>query len=303
MDTPPKSLCAKCFNSLTSNFIKCHICRAKFHFLCARIDDKLCNLFKDNKNIVFNCNDCLSASSELITLISSMSAELRELKKPIISKISEEMQELKLGFSELNKNIEQMKQEMHLTKQQQKVNANKQKYVDHRSHANVVVAGTSMSEKNCIDDASSSVVSYPTIASDVRSNMYEAGNHHNDWTNVSRRKRRNRVLVVGEKNSKDLDVVVKKKFLHLSSFKPTVTPEQIIAFIENNTEIGKHHLECTRLVKKDTVVTTLKHVNFKLGVSPCFYDEIMKSTLWPMDIKIRPFIFFPRSPANLPERS
>lgn len=74
---------------------------------------------------------------------------------------------------------------------------------------------------------------------------------------------RNRILAVGENVSNA--VVVKKKFLHISSFIPSVTTDQILNYVEKNAKIDKQHLECTRLVKKDVDVTSLKHVNFKIG--------------------------------------
>lgn len=303
MDNTSTTLCAKCFKAVTSNSIKCHLCKSKFHLICAKVDIKLIDLFNQNDNVVYNCKDCLSATSEMISLISSISKDLRELKNQTVSKLCEDVKELKVGINELAKNLEKKadKQEMQSSNRPIVKPKNNNNIANQRSLASVVVSGTSKSMlvNQCNDDASS-ITSYPTAASEVESNMIEADNNHHEWrTNVNRRKRRNRVLVYGQKSSNDLAVVDKKKYLHISSFLPSVKPEEIIEFIEKNTEISKNHLECTRLVKKDVDVTTLKHVNFKLGVSSCFYNEIIKSTLWPMNTKVRPFVFFPREPANL----
>lgn len=290
---PPNTLCAKCYNSLKTKYIECHICRAKYHLLCAMIDEKICEIFKSNKNIVFNCNDCINVSSDLLSHISSLSNEIRELKKPVVetTTIIEDVKELKLGFKELVKNLERQnnQQKLHLPK-----NANRNVIANQRTLANVVVGDT-----HC-DDACSSVTSFSAAVSQVQSNTYDdTDNGESGFTTVRSRKRKNRVIVVGKNDSNDLAVVAKKKYLHISSFKPTVTADHVIDFIEKNTEIGKQHLECTRLVKKDTDISTLKHVNFKLGVSQCFYNDIVKSSLWPTDIRIRPFVFFPKKLADL----
>lgn len=302
---PPASLCAKCFNSLTINFIKCHVCRAKFHFICAQIDDKLIDSFQENKNLVFNCNACLKASSELMSLISKISNELRELKSSIVSNLCEEVKELKQRFNVLAYNLETSSNKqkiIHSNKPYVHANNNNNN-ANQRSLADIVVNSSNMLDRQSVDDAGSSVTSYPTAVSEMQSNMHETDQQHSGWTNVRRRKRRNRVLVHGENASNDLDVADKKKYLHISSLKPSVSPDMIIDYVEKNTKIAKHHLECTRLVKRDVDVNTLKHVNFKLGVSPCFYDEVMKSTLWPINVRVRPFVFFPRNPAGLPDAS
>lgn len=294
---PPNSLCAKCFNKLALKFIVCHVCRAKYHFVCVGIEEKIGEVLISYKNLVFNCNTCLCTSSDLISQVSSISTDLRELKKPIIetATIIDDVKELKHGFNELVKNLETQnnKNKMHLPKQ---VNARPNALTNQRSFANVVV-GNKQQQQQC-DDASS-VTSFPTAVSQIQTD-YDTENQENGFSTVRRRKRRNRVIVVGERETEDLAVAVKKKYLHISSLKPSVTSDDVLEFIEKNTEIGKQHLECTRLVKKDVDVATLKHVNFKLGVSPCFYNEIIKSSLWPANVRLRPFVFFPRNVSDLP---
>lgn len=303
MSSPPKTLCAKCFNSLTTKAIACHICRAKFHVFCVELDDKACNFFKEHKNIVFNCNDCLKASSEMISLISSLSSELREIKQTFISTLIKDVKELKLGFNVLAKNHDKSKNKQNKNKNLsiQLANANKQNNnnnADQRSLADVIVGSSNVLINEDNDDASS-ITSYAAAVSEVASNMYETDNQTSGFTKVRRRKRKNRVLAVGDNNTNELDVVVNKKYVHVSSFKPSVTADKMIEYICKSSTIEKHHIECTRLTKKDVDVNTLKHVNFKLGVSPNFYEDIIKPSLWPKNIKIRPFIFFPKKTADL----
>lgn len=298
MDAPPLTLCAKCFKSLGSHYVTCHICKSRFHLLCSKMDDKCVEILKNNVNIVFNCNDCLSASSDMISLISSISLELRELKQSIVSSLCEDVQGLKDEVNKLTKNNETVKNIQNKSKDKPNINIeNKNKSnkintnnVTLRSKTDFVSGTSNLYNSQCFENASS--ITSHEAASYVGSNLFDAEIENNQWTQVRRRKRRNRIVAVGDNDNNDLDVVVKKKFLHVSSFKPSVTSEQIISYIEKHTDIDKHHLECTRLVKKGTDETTLKHVNFKVGVSPSFYNELIKPSLWPLNTKIRPFVFF-----------
>lgn len=302
MGSPAKPLCAQCFKSVENNFIKCHICRCKFHLICVEVDDNASNVFKDNKNMVYNCNKCLNTSSHMMSLISSLSSELREIKQSFISTILTDVKELKLRFNELTNNLDKSKTKK---KKQNKNISNKPANVikqnnnnaSQQSLADVIVGASNASGINC-NDGVSTVSSFPNAYYEVESNMSETDHQETGFQTVRRRKRKNRILVVGNNETNDIGVVAKKKFVHVSSFKTSVTADNIIEHIDKNSEIGKHHLECTRLTKKDVDVNTLKHVNFKLGVSPCFYDEIIKPSLWPVGTKIRPFVFFPKKMEN-----
>lgn len=285
MDT----LCPKCSNSIKSNYIACHICKVKFHFVCAKIDNPaFCQLMVDNKNIVLNCDDCLKASSDVKSSFSSLSQELRELKQIVLSSLCVDVNDLKQKFNELSKNLEKPipHKKVHNVNKQNASAVNNDCAV-----SNVLSVRTEMDKG---DNDAASIMSVSSQLSEVRSNT------HDGWTTV-RRKRRNRVIAVGENDSTELDVAVKMKFLHISSFKTSVTEDQIIAYIEKKAEISKQHIVCNRLVKKDVDVNSLKHVNFKIGVSPCFYAELTKPSLWPTDVKIRPFIFLEKKPAELPK--
>lgn len=293
---PPKNLCAKCFNTFKTETIACHVCKAKLHLVCAKIEKSWIELiFNNNKNVVFNCDQCLKGSSDLLVSVSSLSNDVKEVKQQLATTtaVANDVKEIKQKFSELFKDLEKPKnkQKMHFAN----IGANKRKVGVANQHVNSVVGNSGLLDNHSKDDDASSLTSYPTAAS----NMYDSDTHQNEWQPARRRKRRNRVIALGSNETDVLDVIVKKKFVHISSFKPTVTVDNIISYIESNTEIGKQHIECTRLTKKDVDVATLKHVNFKVGVTPCFYDDIVKPSLWPTNIKIRPFVFYPRKAMDL----
>ncbi|XP_017472424.1 PREDICTED: uncharacterized protein LOC108363543, partial [Rhagoletis zephyria] len=106
----------------------------------------------------------------------------------------------------------------------------------------------------------------PTASSDIlnASTQPQLGA---DWITVPRKKvpkRRN--VVVGRNENNDLGVFSRFKWLHLSSFKPTVSEVDIINYVSNQVIVDKQQIACYKLVKKDTNETALKYINFKLGV-------------------------------------
>lgn len=121
-----------------------------------------------------------------------------------------------------------------------------------------------------------------------------AGSTNNaEWKNVAKRKQNKRRAVIGMNKNAELDVVTKKKWVHLGSFKPTVTAECIISYVVEHLHIDKDSISCYSLVKKDVSPQDLKYVNFKLGVDSEIYDKLFKPELWTANIKVRPFKFFP----------
>lgn len=296
MDLPPNTLCAKCFKALNGKFIACHICRAKLHFFCANVDTNIGELFVKNSNIVFNCNDCLSVSSDLVARIASLTSEVRELKVLINSSLCAEVREIK---KTVEKNNKPPSKEVH------QQNAN---HYSETSGSDVVgtvqsliIPVTSTGAQSMNKPSSQHVVSYAPSVSSVSTNDVNAVNNRNEmfepnhqasmgWETVQRRRRKGGKVIFGENNvPNDLEVVATKKWIHISKFKPTVSCDQIINYIAANSNIDKANIECYKLVKKDANLSELKSVNFKLGVVSSFYNDIFNSKLWPTDIRVRPF--------------
>ncbi|XP_075167808.1 uncharacterized protein LOC142239962 [Haematobia irritans] len=105
------------------------------------------------------------------------------------------------------------------------------------------------------------------------------------------KKKRNRPII-GENVNNELDVIAVKKWIHVSSFKPHVSEDNIIEYVEKHIKISKEHLVCYKLVKKDADASLIKKVSFKIGVSPIYYDELFKPSVWPSSVRVRPFKFF-----------
>lgn len=115
-----------------------------------------------------------------------------------------------------------------------------------------------------------------------------------NWNLVSKKVKSARKSVVGNAENNELDVRVMKKFVHISSFKPSVSEQDIISYVVKHTGILEHNIVCRKLVKRDAVSDDLKWVNFKLGVPQEFLKKLLVPDLWQAGIKVRPFEFFPK---------
>lgn len=77
-----KNICSKCYKNIQNKCeIICEICQCKFHKICAKLENE--NIFKclsDCENIVFNCDNCLHSSRDLIKKISLLTYEIQNLK-------------------------------------------------------------------------------------------------------------------------------------------------------------------------------------------------------------------------------
>lgn len=352
---PPKTLCAICFKPLNMDkFIKCNICSGKFHYICSDVSDHVYfEAVKKSKNIVFNCNDCLFASSDLVSAVSVLSNEVRELKEMMLSVLgnvsgtttftglttainSAPTSTAACNIPSLSPLPLRNSSSLHSALPNQtplntttcddvlilpslpstsanKINAQLKAVTNANSSdqlspipaesvRSVIVPPekllTAVTQSNILD------VRTQATARDALSNVAASGSVHllnadnvpannSNWTEVISRKNRNKHIVLGENDSLDLEVVVRKKWIHLSSFKPNVSEQQLIDYVSKHADISKNHLTCYKLVKKGVNVADLNSVNFKLGISADFYDVLFTPSLWPANVRLRPFQNFP----------
>ncbi|XP_017468893.1 PREDICTED: uncharacterized protein LOC108360932 [Rhagoletis zephyria] len=127
-------------------------------------------------------------------------------------------------------------------------------------------------------------------ASGAQTDVVVAG--QNDWNTVRHKKGSKQRNIIGRNENVELDVVVRKKWVHVSSFKPTVSEESVISYVSKHSGIDRIHLACHKLVKKDADMNNLRSINFKFGVEPAFYDQVLNPNVWPSEINVRPFRFF-----------
>lgn len=341
--------CSICYKEFIGNcFVKCKICYAKFHNFCAGIDnDAEYKLLKKSINIVFNCNNCVKSSNDLIAVMSTLTSEIAELKIQLLmfSKNNNTENILQLRSSLPNavskstqfENYQPVRQPLHITshKTSHLITSPSHSAVnvvvpdcndDNIRNANMcavtndtnddaVVGGRSAvdgsnvnlntninsvnSSQRVIDTHSHSSLPISSSYAATVTSQAEGDIPANNlpWSQVTR-KRKGRRVVFGVNTNSELDVIVNKKWVHLSSFKPSVTTDQILNYVEKYANVTKNHLVCYKLVKKDADVNALTRISFKLGVSAGYYNELFKPSLWPSDVRVRPFKFFPKTGAE-----
>lgn len=351
---PPKVVCSKCFNIVQKdNLIKCNICHLIYHSVCANINSETdYNVIKNNKNILFSCDNCLMSSSDLLRSISHLANELKNVKLMVIEltkKVSNNnvYQESHNSAISVNKentshninsnNIEnllgsgnsfsssenpctlpnegfiaegvaesQSISSIHHTCSENSISHNNVAVAESQTGliANEINSHTKHAYINVHASTSrnGAVNELPTTSNTVAGNNNNNVNREPEWVNAINKKNKNkkkkRNIVVGQSDNDELEVIVRRKFVHLSSFKPSVTEEQIISYVKKHLNVVNDHIVCFKLVKKDTDLNSLKRINFKLGVSPDIFSQLFKSSLWPSSVTVRPFQNFQKKPID-----
>lgn len=307
------TLCSKCFNAFKSpKFIACHICKARFHLICGNMDEKVAEHFNNNKNLVFYCDHCLNLSSDLIVHISLLTKEISEIKESITAannsvKVSHTICSTNVRDNNVYSNENNVKIS--------RVNNNKNNKIINSANDGVRLSQQSVGV-NCTKtltsddvfvDAVDAVgalcdVSLPTTSSFSAGNAVlksqgsdlPANSTFSEWSTVRNKNQKRQKIVYGDSNEIALEVIPRKKWVHISSFKPSVTEEDVINYVVNRTSIVKEHLSCYKLVKKDTPLDEIRFANFKLGVMSSQYDQLFNPSLWQSNVRVRPFKFFPK---------
>lgn len=324
MSSSQKIICLKCYKCIQKDFeVVCKICQCKFHKVCAKIvDEAAVNALVRFENIVYNCDNCLQTSSELVKRISLLSYEISELKSMFSQYIgcNTNNNNIRLPHRSLPTHsavVDVLPNTISSSKHISSYNADAVVVdavvadatgVVNKPISNSVFAGSSSQVvsdvfvdalHNVQNDDIGGVVAESAAAVDISAGATVTGEnavYGSEWSNVTKRrgKRNRRVVDIGDSDNAELDVVIKKKWVHLSSFKPTVTEDNIISYVSKHLDIDKGHITCFKLIRKGIAVDSLHFVNFKLGIDPGFYEELFKPNLWTADVKVRPFKVFPR---------
>lgn len=77
---------------------------------------------------------------------------------------------------------------------------------------------------------------------------------------------------------------------HISPFHTTVTSDDILQYIAENSVIDKNKVRIRRLTKKGQDISSLKHINFKIETDDEISKVILNSNFWPNHIRIKSWI-------------
>lgn len=82
-----------------------------------------------------------------------------------------------------------------------------------------------------------------------------------------------------------------EKAIWISRLSPTVSEEQLIDFITKNTPVTEEARMCAhKLVKKDTDVSLLNFVSFKIELNAEDFDVLNDPAVWPENVMVREFM-------------
>lgn len=97
------------------------------------------------------------------------------------------------------------------------------------------------------------------------------------------------VDIIGTDSTSSLTSIPKTKWLHISRFSNKTTSEDIVKYISEKTNISSELFKCYMLIKKDTEVSDLSFVTFKLSVPVDSLTTILDASVWPQHVHVKDF--------------
>lgn len=266
--------------------IKCaSICGRVFHKNCTDLSADCLKLLINIPNLLWQCNSCVVMAGDANNTIDLLSRQMREVQSKCMQL------ERMIGEREVSKqlahNIETNETNAPVSNMQ-------------TLRLTPVVQSSQQSDDNVCENFLDAV--------DDPNMVIE--NRNQEWITVRRKEKKKKQLqknnnkpnkhkhkrVVGIAPVNDaFEVVHTIKYLHLSKFNVRTEPEAILKFVAESLGVQTDAFKCTKLVKRDADLSKLHFVNFKLGVPAPFFEKVYSKTLWPMSIKITPFISKPKN--------
>ncbi|XP_036320602.1 nuclear pore complex protein NUP62-like [Rhagoletis pomonella] len=114
------------------------------------------------------------------------------------------------------------------------------------------------------------------------------------WVKVShkRHNNNNNIRIRGTSDNTDLIVADRYKLLHLASFSPSVSEDDIKNYVAKQIDLDRTLISCSKLIKKDVSAQSLNRINFKLGVPESCYEKLLCPDIWPTNVTVKPFLNF-----------
>lgn len=81
------------------------------------------------------------------------------------------------------------------------------------------------------------------------------------------------------------------KSIWISKFHPETQPEELVNYIVEHTTVkDKSSFECVKLVKKDSDISTMSFVSFKINVTPEAFEVLIDPENWPQNKHVREWV-------------
>lgn len=291
------NFCGKCkaeikaktdnFNLKTLESVKCaSLCGRVFHSNCTDLSADCLKLLINTPNFLWQCNSCVVMTSDAQNKIDLLSRQMSEVQSKCMQ-LERMISEVKSSNLQVHNN--------NVTK------TNKQTSTSVITTTNLLPAtaaqlhassSSTASEDNACDKFVDAI-DIPNI---------EIESREQDWVTVRRkvtnkkqkhnnnnRKKPKRVVGIAPV-SDAFEVVHTMKYLHISKFSVHTEPEAVLKFVAEGLGVQPNILKCTKLIKRDADISKLSFVNFKLGVPLPLYEKVYNKAMWPISIKITPFI-------------
>ena len=262
-----KLKCAKCLNPLLDEGIKCGLfCGKSFHRLCTGVSDVIFNeIGKINSNFSYHCSDCAKFPvRELFTKVNDLVSVVDVLTKKMC-----EFDSLQLKLSELLNN---------------KLVSNESEFCNNTS-----------------DEHDSPLPSaFPSLKNNDGSEITNVNNNVNGLTKNGKKNvsinSSSRAVTVGVDNlPDDICVIPPVKWLHVSKFSVSTSEQTIKNYVSNKLNIPFDEVQCYKLIKKDSDITNLKFINFKVGIPANKENDATNVNNWPVNVYVKSFKFFPKN--------
>lgn len=248
-----------------SDLITCNFCELKFHLKCYGVNKTCAKSVADCSNIQFLCDACLEnlvarkevvvGIAELKTIMLDVQTTVNKSSKPACNDVTGSMAELK----EVVLNI------------QSSVNSAARPTFAGILAGNTPVssnADVSVKKRRRIDersDAASTAIIDPVAKP---------------------------TAIVGTNEASGIVSVEQRKFVVVSQLNPATTSVQLVEFVNKGLglPVDSPLFRANPLIRKDTDVSTLDYISFKLHVPVSYYDSILSPNLWPRGVTVRDFV-------------
>lgn len=290
------NFCGKCkaeikagtdnFNLKTLEGVKCtSLCGRIFHSNCTDLPAECLKLLINTPNLLWQCNSCVVMTSDAQNKIDLLSRQMREVQSKCIQ-LEQFISEVKSSNLQVhNKNLTK-------PNAQTSTSITTPKTLLPANAAQLHTSSPTASEDNACENFVDAI-DIPNIETESR---------EQDWVTVRRKEtkkkqkhntniRKKPKRVVGIAPVSDaFEVVHTMKYLHISKFNVSTEPVAVLKFVAEGLGVQPNIFKCTKLTKRDADLSKLSFVNFKLGVPSPLYEKVYNKTMWPMSIKIKPFI-------------
>lgn len=258
------SKCTTCDETITNaEFIKCDgACSRLFHSKCVAVNKTTLNVISSNSNVHWFCHDCNnSSSSNVLSSIDNLKRSVDQLTKSLAHDLSNFTNGFRTLSETLVGNITTLSNVNQVQRQRQNIEVapprNKRYREEESSYSNY----HSMPPKRII------------LGTSEKDRSIAAVNTTNVRMNDSKAPSERRKSVV------------------VSNIGSSITPEYLTNYLMNELNIEKEKIRVTPLGNN----RNFNSVQYRVSAPECNYNALTTPNTWPKNVRVRDYVFKPRS--------